>query len=314
MTVKPLFFMLCILFCGCNDESKKLSINEAPCLRGGTPFDPIIFEQPGFHLYVIGDTGTGNENQLTSARVLESYHLQYNLDGIIHTGDIFYPKGLSSADDEAGYDKFNAIYQSLALTAIPWFLSAGNHEHDGSINALIEFSQLNEGIYYPDNYYLKTLVKTDLSWQVNLMVTDTTPFTHGLIQAEQLSWLQNQLASQSTEMNLVIGHHPIFSNGAHGGTKELQGSFYQALVRYAVPLYLSGHEHSLQLLSAKNNSHFLISGAGGAALTNISCSENNLYGNKIYGGFALFITKDVIWVIPVTTDGSEVMFAISLAK
>lgn len=146
-----------------------------------------------------------------------------------------------------------------------------------------------------------------------MLATDTTPFTFGLVQAEQLAWLQNQLSARENQLNLVVGHHPIFSNGAHGGTEALQGSFHRLLQQYRVPLYLSGHEHNLQLLSGKEAVNFLISGGGGAGLSDVSCRDS-LFADKSHGGFALFINQENIYVIPVTLDGPEVMFSLPLEQ
>ncbi|WDE10605.1 metallophosphoesterase [Thalassomonas haliotis] len=308
------FFLLCPLLYlyGCNDSGgNNTSTNEDLCLREQLSFDPVIFQQNGFHLFVIGDTGTGDNNQQNAADSLESYHLNYPLDGIIHTGDIFYPNGLDSADHDDTYSKFTAVYQGIS--PLPWYLVAGNHEHDGSIQALTTFAAGFESLHFPGLYYLKTLAKAGINWQVNLLATDTTPFTFGLVQAGQLAWLQNQLSARENQLNLVIGHHPIFSNGTHGDTEELQGSFYRLLQQYRVPLYLSGHEHNLQLLASKEAVNFLVSGGGGAGLSEVSCGDN-LYANKSHGGFALFISRENIYVIPVTLAGPEIMFSLPLEQ
>ena len=311
--VKIVLVLFILSLHGCNDGSKdnEGTITGGICVRNQLAFDPIIFQQGGFHFYVIGDTGTGDENQQVSARLLENYHLQYPLDGIIHTGDIFYPNGLANAQDDTAYSKFNSIYQPLALTSIPWFFVAGNHDHDGSIDALIAFTTASESLYFPNKYYVKNLSKATLNWKMNLLATDTTPFTLGLLQAKQLAWLQNQLASLEQQRNLVIGHHPIFSNGAHGDTEELKANFYQLLKHYRVPLYLSGHDHNLQLLPGSDLSHFLVSGAGGAALTSVSCGDN-LYASSSFGGFGLYITLTTIYLIPNTPQGHDIMFALPL--
>jgi len=308
-----LLLLLCpVLYLhGCNDDGNDTSSGEDICLQGHLAFDPLIFQQDGFHFFVIGDTGTGDSQQQTAAAILESYHLSYPLDGIIHTGDIFYPRGLDSADDDDAYSKFTSVYQGLS--PLPWYFVAGNHDHDGSIQALLAFAAGDESLHYPAPYYLKTLSKQGLNWQINLLATDTTPFTFGLVQAEQLAWLQNQLSALENQLNLVIGHHPVFSNGSHGGAKELQSSLYPLLKEYRVPLYLSGHEHSLQLLPGREAVSFLISGAGGAGLREVSCN-NSLYAETSLGGFGLFVTQKQLYLIPVTQGGPQFMFPLALEQ
>lgn len=74
--------LLCPILYGCNNGGNETSTNQGLCQRESLTFDPVIFQQNGFHLFVIGDTGTGDNNQQDAANSLESYHLSYPLDGI----------------------------------------------------------------------------------------------------------------------------------------------------------------------------------------------------------------------------------------
>lgn len=272
-----------------------------------------MFSQPGIHLFVFGDSGTGNNNQKLVAKIIDDYHSQYPLDAIIHSGDVFYPAGISSKNDSDTNQKFIDIYSPLAIGNLNWYLVAGNHDYNGSINALLDFAQSQPFIHYNDRYYQQKITATSKNFHINLIATDTTPFTKGLPQIEQLAWLNKQLLL-SDGINLVLGHHPILSNGSHGDTEILTANFYQLLQFYQVPLYLSGHEHSLEYLAPNAWPHMIISGAGGQNLRNINCSKQSLYANKAFGGFALFITKANIWIIPVTEQGFDRAFALELTS
>jgi hypothetical protein len=69
---------------------------------------------------------------------------------------------------------------------------------------------------------------------------------------------------------VVVGHHPLASNG--GESREAEGAaeladmawLKEELVKHRVPLYLSGHEHNLELIEAAQGSGLLLatSGAG----------------------------------------------------
>ncbi|WOH37217.1 metallophosphoesterase [Thalassotalea fonticola] len=306
------FFPVLLLISSCNGDDDKSVQQQVSgvCSTKGKDFDANIFLQAGIHLYVIGDTGTGDSNQLTSANILDIYHQQFPLDAIIHTGDIFYPSGLKNSDDIAGMQKFHDIYGPLSLNELPWYIVAGNHDHDGSINALIDFSAQHSNMFYPSPYYAATIADTDSALQVNIIATDTTPMTFGVVQLEQLAWLSSKLNQQSNAINIVFGHHPIFSNGSHGDTDILKGNFLQQLIHYNVPLYLSGHEHNLEYIEQSQLPNMVISGAGGRELREVSCGKNSLYVEKKFGGFALYITQQSIWVIPVSESGVTVMFSL----
>ena len=322
-----------LLSCGSEESSVQSSGNNVTgrCTSAGASFDSQIFLTPGIHLFVFGDTGTGTENQQLVANIVDDYHLQFPLDGIIHTGDVFYPSGIQSLSDTNIQYKFNDIYQPLNIFNIPWYFVAGNHDYDGSISALLDFADSQPQFNYPKRYYSAQLKDKNSEVNVTLLAADTTPFTQQPIQLEQLAWLNNQLIDhqlnnhqlnnhrlsnhrlnneQST--TIVFGHHPIRSSGAHGDTEVLKTNFLSLLQHYQVPLYLSGHEHSLEYLYNTLKPHMLVSGAGGQNLRDIKCQQNSLYSAKLFGGFALYVTNDKIKVIVVNELGIGPVFDIIL--
>ena len=62
---------------------------------------------------------------------------------------------------------------------------------------------------------------------------------------------------------MVYGHHPIYSDGKYGDDPALRDSL-MPILRGRANLYISGHEHSLQHLTAEDGVHFVIAGGGGA--------------------------------------------------
>ena len=81
---------------------------------------------------------------------------------------------------------------------------------------------------------------------------------------EQLQWLEAQLAGPRDTFTLVIGHHPVFSNGTHGDTAHLVADWAPLFERHRVHAYLAGHDHDLQHLElADRFTSFVISGGGG---------------------------------------------------
>ena len=45
---------------------------------------------------------------------------------------------------------------------------------------------------------------------------------------------------------IVVGHHPVRSNGRHGDTPELLSVLPDMLTERKVDFYINGHEHDLQ--------------------------------------------------------------------
>ncbi|WP_171022260.1 metallophosphoesterase [Thalassotalea litorea] len=295
------------------------STSQPPLVCGSAiePFDPQIFNTPGWHLFVLGDTGKANEAQLIAAQIIESYHTQYPLDAIIHTGDVFYDDGISSADDILTQTAFADIYTPLGLTDIRWFFSAGNHDYNGDIQALLQWGDAQPFIVFPELYYQTQINRNRLSFadtvnqsqgpSLNLIAIDTTPFTSGIGQAEQLAWLQQQLANDDARYTLVFGHHPIVSYGEDGNEEGLQGNVRALLKQYEVDFYLAGHEHSLQVIDVPDEPVNIVSGAGGAEITELTCDEQHLFGISQFGGVALYVTQNQVFSIPVSQRGIEGM-------
>ncbi len=309
-----IFCIFSVVLTGCIDQQEDINQgtgnNFGECLSKHQQFDSNIFFQKGIHLYLIGDTGTGDSNQRFSAQLLEDYHISYPLDAIIHSGDVFYEKGLISKEDPKINDSFIDIYQTLKIKNLPWYFALGNHDHEGSIEVFKLFTEKFDNLIFSDNYSIEKLNTKDLDWGVNLIITDTTSYYDN---SEQEEWLEKTILAETNQINIVVGHHPILSNGFHGSSKHLSKNFTQLFEQNNTPLYLTGHEHNLEI--AQNSTSSLvhaISGGGGRYLRDINCGESSLFTAKNHGGIGIYITKSQIFLIPVTENGYKYMYTINL--
>ena len=114
-------------------------------------------------------------------------------------------------------------------------------------------------------------------------------------QAEPLQWLKQQLRRPRTAPFLVVmGHHPVYSNGPHGDHAVLVRDWDPLFLKYKVDLYMAGHDHDLQILQFENHptTHFL-SGGGGADLyvLKIDDLERGPYAQQVHGFSYLSVTK-----------------------
>ncbi|NMP15984.1 metallophosphoesterase [Thalassotalea sp. Y01] len=280
-------------------------------LNQGQTFDASIYQQPGIHLLVMGDTGTGSDQQKHAAQLFEDFHLNYPFDAIIHTGDVFYPDGISSSDHPYTQTRFKDIYFDKAYGQLPWYMVAGNHDYDGSISALKGFFAEYDHLIYPNNYYHQQISIEGIN--LELVALDTDPVIKGVVQAEQISWLADTFATVNTQESVVFvfGHHPMYSNGSHGNNDALLGIFYDMLKEYQAELYLAGHDHSLEYLVKGKLPQFVISGAAGKTLRDIDCGKDSVYARSEAGGFALYVQQENIWIIPLVNSNPDYMFTLS---
>jgi tartrate-resistant acid phosphatase type 5 len=93
---------------------------------------------------------------------------------------------------------------------------------------------------------------------------------------------------------VVMGHHPVYSDGPHGDHPVLVRDWDPLFRKYGVHLYLAGHDHDLQHLEFEGHptSHFL-SGGGGADLYNLKVdpAQRGPFAQKMYGFSHLSVTE-----------------------
>jgi tartrate-resistant acid phosphatase type 5 len=114
----------------------------------------------------------------------------------------------------------------------------------------------------------------------------------------QLAWLEAELAKpRTTPFLIVMGHHPVFSNGPHGDTAALVRDWEPLLRKHGVHLYLAGHDHDMQHLEFEGHpTSFALSGGGGSDLYNLKIqpAQRGPYAAKVYGFSDLEITSDLL--------------------
>lgn len=124
----------------------------------------------------------------------------------------------------------------------------------------------------------------------------------------QMEWLKAELAKPRAPFTLVMGHHPLYSNGDHGDTEPLIAQWEPLLQEHKVHAYLCGHDHDLQHLEmeGKFTSHIL-SGGGGARTRVLEHPERKMpYGRDIHGFTHITVKPDALIFAHHAVDGSLV--------
>jgi acid phosphatase len=221
---------------------------------------------------VIGDWGLGNENQAQVARAMGRVANANGCDFIISTGDNFYPKGVASAADEKFRTHFEEPYSAPSLR-VPWLVALGNHDHDGNVRAQVDYMQVNPRWILPSPYYKRTMRLPD-GGLADFFFLDTDPMRSEyqnwarfvyFPSSKQVAWLERELASSRVPWKIVVGHHPLFSGGSHGGTAALVTLLKPLFDRYGVQIYLNGHNHNLEHVSMGNVQYLTVGGGSNPA-------------------------------------------------
>lgn len=272
---------------------------------------------------VVGDWGRlGEFNQSLVAEAMASRADKLHPDFVLGVGDNFYPNGLASTQDPAFGQSFSDPYSAPSLQ-VPWYNVLGNHDYgDGAPpgDALpSDCAPTDQGCYFSPVHQLSwELGARDKRWfcqrafqksfangRVDMFFYDTVPFVQRYYQTKwaastggvlEQSWqgnlleLESSLAQSKAQWKIVIGHHPVYSNGHHNSTAELIQHVQPLLQKYGVQVYFSGHDHNLEYIKLPDQgTHYIISGAGSKCDRPFSGQTNALFQWQSSG----FVTASV---------------------
>ncbi|ACO45485.1 metallophosphoesterase [Deinococcus deserti] len=265
---------------------------------------------------VMGDQGTGTEEQHRVAAAMAGICATDGCDLGVGLGDNFYPAGPRNPASPLFRERFADVYGPLK---VPFLMVPGNHDEswvrggDGAdprgAEAQVAYSRINPQWVMPARTY-----RAPQGSLLEFFAVDTAPLAAylpgvrvnerpgGVWDRAQRAWLSEALTRSGARWKLVLGHHPLFSNGRHGnaGTYDnlpltfQRGGAVRELYRVAcsrADLLLAGHEHALQLFAPQPEcpgTWTVVSGAAGKA-----------YGGRVGTRLAAFETYKVpgfVWL------------------
>ncbi len=218
-------------------------------------------EETTVTLAAIGDTGANTPFQRAVAtQLIDYFHGQHPLDGVLHLGDIIYPEG---DIERFGQSHYANHYQALWEEGVPFYLSLGNHDVlRGFRPEILAFYGM------PNRYYTFQLANGTGTNKVTVdcFALDTNIYKD----VDQIAWLKQALASSTADWQVVYAHHPLHSSGAHGSHKKLTALYAPIFKQYGVDVYMAGHEHDYERFNPIDGTLHVVSGGGGAYLRKFS--------------------------------------------
>nr|RIY15919.1 acid phosphatase [Deinococcus sp. RM] len=223
---------------------------------------------------VMGDQGTGTEVQRRVAAAMQGVCAREGCDLGVALGDNFYPAGPKDVNSPLFRERFADVYGPLGF---PFLVVPGNHDEswlvggDGAdargADVQVAYLRVNPQWVMPARSY-RAPVGT-LAEFFGVDTASLAAYLPGLRPAErpggawdqaQRAWLSGAVRGSGARWRLVLGHHPLFSNGKHGNAGaydrfpfEFQkGGAVQDLygsVCGAADLILSGHVHALEVFA-----------------------------------------------------------------
>jgi 3',5'-cyclic AMP phosphodiesterase CpdA len=251
---------------------------------------------------------------------------QLKTDCLFMLGDSWYGEMPGGVNDPRWQTQFEQMYPADVFPG-PAYQVMGNHDYQrmpmSKRDMELEYAKrpktrwTQPGLWYsytfpsaPETVGQKPLLKV-IALDSNVprgALTNPADFT--LTKEEhdrQLAWMKAEIAKPTDAAFLVVmGHHPIFSNGRHGDHPVLVKEWEPLLREAKAHFYFAGHDHDLQHLEFEGHpTSFVMSGAGGADLYDLKIQpkDRGPYAQRVYGFTHLEITPEVVTVRHLDADG-----------
>lgn len=279
------------------------------------------------HLLMLGDYGTGSKDQAKVAEAMQKFVAESRVKpaGLLMLGDNFYSEDKSgfSTESKRWSLGIEEMYPASVFPGPMWGV-LGNHDyHDNAGGEKVQMAYAAKpGVRWqmPNKWYRFDLGPQDQPLVTCICLDTNLPAVSGgedkkkktlrssmtaAEEAGQLAWLKTELAKPRAPFTIVIGHHPLYSNGSHGDTKELIAQWEPLFQEHQVHAYLCGHDHDLQHLELQDRftSH-LLSGGGGASTRKLSNERKMPYGKDVHGFTHLQITAATLTFTHHAADGA----------
>ncbi len=277
-------------------------------------------------LFFIGDWGYESDHagQIAVAAAMQSYARQHDLrpEAFLLLGDNWYGDLTGGVNSPRWQSQFEQMYPT-SLFDCPAYAILGNHDYqnfpESKVEAELAYARQPHTRWtmparwyrfdFPTHKPLITFIALDSNMPNpsgpqaagrNFTLTDEQ-------RIEQLAWFERELEKpRTTPFLVVLGHHPIYSDGPHGDHPVLIRDWDPLLRKHNVPLYLAGHDHDLQHLEFEGHpTSFFLSGGGGADLYDLKIdpSKRGPYAQKVYGFSHLSATRESLTLRHLDSNG-----------
>ncbi|MDR3575848.1 MAG: DNRLRE domain-containing protein [Anaerolineaceae bacterium] len=244
----------------------------------GTPGSPFV-------VAAAGDGAGGETNSLNVSNLISSI----NPNLFLYLGDVYENGSLTEFYNWYGsgtnyFSKFNSITDP----------TVGNHEYTGKLAPGYFYYWNNVPNYYSFNTGGWHFVSLN-------SITNSVPANVG---SAQYSWLQADLAANTSPCVLVYWHEPLFNVGQEGAANGMS-DVWKLLAQDKVTLVLNGHDHDYQRWTAmdangspnpKGVTEFIVGTAGHGIQSFVSSDSRMLVGfdatNRQFGVLRLELNSN----------------------
>ena len=252
---------------------------------------------------ILGDMGTGDDNQLRVAKSLKKLIDLENLQFVTGLGDNIYDCGATTVDDIQFVNKFEKPYSKID-NKIKFYMTLGNHDYgehyckcqvEDRELLQIKYGQLSQKNgkkwYMPSRYY--TFRRGDIEFFA--LDANVDKQTRKEID-EQIRYMKPKIEKSTAKWKIAYGHQPWVSIGDHGNAPPKLHKFFNSLFGSGlIDIYMCGDDHNKQLiektlLKINKKMILIVCGTGGREtdkpynLENVDGENDDLhYFSSTYG-------------------------------
>lgn len=249
---------------------------------GGAKIRTFPEKSDKLRFFVVGDFGTGDNNQFRVARAMARELDRLGGDNpvrfVITTGDNIYGRyGITlrfrdTGDEDEEWDsKYFRPYEPV-IARIPFYASLGNHDGNET-EARADLSAYLDNFFFPSpepaRYY-----RFSFGGLADFFALDTTTNSENgpprpiySRDGDQHKWLAKNLSESQTPWKIPFFHHPPYNAGPrHPAVRQELGHFIELFQKHGVHVVFSGHEHNFQYTVDGGDTRgirYVVSGAGG---------------------------------------------------
>ena len=261
------------------------------------------------NIIVANDMGrTGISEQQNIANIMAEVAEENKIAFMAVAGDPIHYRGVQSIDDEEWNLKIESIYTAPSLHAIPWYVISGNHEYNGNVQAILDYSNVSERWNAPARYFSFEQEIGENGQKCLFVFIDTTPLINkyrsdakysdaGQQDMDaQLRWLEATLAASDAHWKIVIGHHPVYAGTtkAKSERRDMQRRVNPILTRNNVDLYICGHIHNFQHIRQRRSNVDYVVNSSASRSRKVKKNQRMLFGNPDPGFSVMSIAENKI--------------------
>lgn len=277
--------------------------------RPAPPLPEISFAGggPEVSFFALGDTGYGGEILRSNAREMERSAEARPVDLALLLGDNFYLDGVRSLEDPLWKERFEDAFAGAKLQ-VPFYAVLGNHDCRGEPDVEIAYSRKSSRWRMPARWYSFT-VPMRSGGEVQFLALDTQLLAGtGAESDAERKWLAQEVSSSTARWKVAFAHHPALSHGSHGATPGLE----DLIDRSKIDLYVTGHDHDLQVLRSKAGWVQIVSGTG-SSTRDTRWGDDTLFAAASPGFAWVGIARSELW-IEISTAAQGPRFRCRIAK